>query len=365
MAMTGDDAERGSRGRATAAAKAKGPAVPVVDKPESSTRRTTSALATSVGGGKEPTPGTDASLFLGKSEAAHVALRKKNKVWIWCEKGQEVPTSKGRGEYWVRSRLCSTIWRGSASKAAEHFLKPMKLCALRAGEIVHILVVGGAKVQPNDKNTEYLLRNYKGGEAESDVHRGYASCGAEGLEDPQTDEPQPPPVAGWTVADIANMLADALDEVVEGGGAAEDGGEAMFRVGIAFNFLNMDTTQTLHVVYLEVANSRPKVKLPSYNYMRTVMLDIIYMKIQKEVNPMTSCWDLIGCTFITDGSIDRKNRPVMNFLASGEQGAVLATTVTMSGRKKNAVALAKLWEQVMRKNVADASQYGMQSHCPV
>ncbi|GBG73890.1 hypothetical protein CBR_g17603 [Chara braunii] len=237
----------------------------------------------------------------------------------------------------------------------------MKPCALQTGEIVHTLVVGGAKVQPNDKNTKYLLRNYKGGEAESNVHRGHASCGEEGLEDLQTNEPQPPPVAGRAVADIANMLVDALDEAVEGGGAAEGGGgeegqgsttrmtilrqttvrqwvdnaaqkkldiaraEAMFRAGIAFNFLNMDTTQTLHVVYPEVANSRPKVKLPSYNYMRTVMLDIIYMKIQKE------------------------NRPVLNFLAAGEQGAVLMMTVTMSGRKKNAVALAKLWEQVMRE----------------
>ncbi|GBG63174.1 hypothetical protein CBR_g36943 [Chara braunii] len=252
-------------------------------------------------------------------------------------------------------------------------------------EIVHTLVAGGAKVQPNDKNTKYMLRNYKGGEAESDVHCGHASCGEEGSEDLQTDEPEPPPVAGWAVARIANMLSDALDEAVGVVGAADGGGgeegqgsttrmstlrqttmrrwvdnaaqkkldiawaEAMFRAGVAFNFLNMDTTQTLHAVHLEVANSRLKVKLPSYNYMRTVMLDIIYMKIQKEVNPMTSCRDLTGCTFITDGSTDRMNRPVMNFLAAGEQGAVLMAMVTMSGRKKNVVALAKLWEQVMRE----------------
>ncbi|GBG89080.1 hypothetical protein CBR_g48790 [Chara braunii] len=269
---------------------------------------------------------------------------------MWCEQGQEVANSKGRGEYWVRCRLCSTIWRGSASKVAEHFLKPMRPCALQTGEIVHTLVAGGAEVQPNDKNTKYLLRNYKGGEAESDVHRGDASHGEEGLEDPQTDEPQPPPVAGRPVAGIANMLADALDEGVDAGGAAEGGGgEEGQGAGIAFNFLNMDTTQTLHAVYVEVANAGPKMKLPSYNYMRTVMLDIIYLKIQEEVNPMTRCQDSTGCTFIIDGSTDRKNRPVMNFLAAGEQGVVLVTTVTMSGRKKNVVDLAKLWEQVMRE----------------
>ncbi|GBG81835.1 hypothetical protein CBR_g34016 [Chara braunii] len=302
----------------------------------------------------------------GKSETAHVELRKKNKVWIWCEQGQEVGTSKGRGEYWVRCRLCSTIWRGLANKATEHFLKPMNPCALRTGEVVHSLVSAGAKVQPSDKNTKYLLRNYKGGEVESDVVRCRASCGEEGLEDPQTDEPQPPPVAGWAVAGIAKVVVAALGEAVGGGGAAEGGGgdegqgltarrtalrqttvqrwvdsaaqkkldrvEAMFRAGIAFDFLNMDTTQTLHAVYLEIANSRPKVKLPSYNYMRTIMLDIIYMTIQREVNLLTACWDLTGCMFITDGSTDHWNRPATDFLAAGEQRAVLVATVTMSVR---------------------------------
>ncbi|GBG67264.1 hypothetical protein CBR_g88553 [Chara braunii] len=123
----------------------------------------------------------------------------------------------------------------------------------------------------------------------------------------------------------------------------------MFRAGIAFNFLNIDTTQSLRAVYLEVASARPKVKLPSFNRMRTVMLDVIYLKIQKEVFSLTACWDTSGCTFITDGSTDRRNRPMMNFLAAGEQGAMLVVTVTMTGRKKNATTLARLWEQVTRE----------------
>ncbi|GBG64735.1 hypothetical protein CBR_g46281 [Chara braunii] len=76
----------------------------------------------------------------------------------------------------------------------------------------------------------------------------------------------------------------------------------MFCAGIAFSFLNFDTTQKLHEVYLEVASARPKVTLPSYKHMRTVMLDFIYLRIQKQVHPLTACWDESGCTFITDGS---------------------------------------------------------------
>ncbi|GBG90768.1 hypothetical protein CBR_g51274 [Chara braunii] len=105
----------------------------------------------------------------------------------------------------------------------------------------------------------------------------------------------------------------------------------------------------LHEVYLEVASVGPKVKLPSYNHMRTVMLNFIYLRIQKQVHPLTACWDESGCTFITDGSSDCRERPVMNFLAAGEKGAVLVATVSMTARKKTAQALAKLREQIMRE----------------
>ncbi|GBG62488.1 hypothetical protein CBR_g30808 [Chara braunii] len=79
------------------------------------------------------------------------------------------------------------------------------------------------------------------------------------------------------------------------------------------------------------------------------MLEFIFMRIQKQVEPLTKCWDVTGCTFITDGSNDRRERPVMNFYAAGEQGAVLVATVHMDGKKKTGAALAKLWEKTMRE----------------
>ncbi|GBG73946.1 hypothetical protein CBR_g17661 [Chara braunii] len=125
--------------------------------------------------------------------------------------------------------------------------------------------------------------------------------------------------------------------------------KVMFRVGIPSNFLNFETNQKLHEVYLQVAKSRHHVKLPSFKHMRTVMSNIVYMRVQKTVEPLTTCWDVSVCTFITDGSSDRRERPVMNFLAAGVDGAVLVATVSMSGRKKTGPALAKLWEQIMRE----------------
>ncbi|GBG78565.1 hypothetical protein CBR_g27789 [Chara braunii] len=230
----------------------------------------------------------------------------------------------------------------------------------------------------SDKKTQYLLKNYR------QLH-GIAEGGTTTMETQDADsepvicgyeETQPPTAAGMAppkTASRTESVAAAEEGPAEGSGSNtrvaslqqtsmkrwldNDAqkkldivwAEAMFRAGIAFNFLKFDTTQKLHEVYLEVASARPKVKLPSYNHMRTVMLNFMYLRIQKQVHPLTTCWDESGCTFITDGSSDRRERPVMNFLAAGEKGAVQVATVSMTARKKTAQALAKLWEQIMRE----------------
>ncbi|GBG76751.1 hypothetical protein CBR_g22967 [Chara braunii] len=103
---------------------------------------------------------------------------------------------------------------------------------------------------------------------------------------------------------------------------------------------NFDTTQTLHDACLEVANAKPKVKLPTYKRMRTVMLDYIFLKVQKSINPLTVCWDKTGFTFIIDGSTDRKEPAGHEFPSSGGE---------RSSFRDHATTLAKLWEQVMRE----------------
>ncbi|GBG65079.1 hypothetical protein CBR_g49153 [Chara braunii] len=324
---------------------------------------------------KDPTPASDPSLFVPQDETRQQQLQRTRDVWKYVIQGQEA-LPKGRGEYWLKCRLCTQIWRGTSTKAVEHFLKLLKPCPLRTGEMVHKLVVVGAKVLPSDKKMQYLLKNYR------QLH-GIAEGGAIAMETQDVEplisgyeEPQPPTTAGMAPPKTASRtepVAAADEGLVEGSASNtrvaslqqrsirrwvdNDAqkkldiawAEAMIRAGIAFNFLNFDATQKLHEVYLEVANARPKVKLPSYKHMRTVMLDFIYLRIQKQVNPLTTCWDESGCTFITDGLSDRRERPVMNFLAAGEKGAVLVATVSMTARKKTAQALAKLWEQIMRE----------------
>ncbi|GBG79582.1 hypothetical protein CBR_g29729 [Chara braunii] len=261
------------------------------------------------------------------------------------------------------------------SEKVEHFMKMLKSCPFRTGEIVHKVVAQGAKVLPSDNTTCYLLQNYRqlhmsmGGAAANDdanavVRRGYE------------EEPQPPITAG---RELVEEMAQRGKESAAGEALREEcdsttrvaplqqttitrwvdnatlkkldiaWAEAMFRAGIAFNFLNFGTTLKQHEVYLEVANARPKVKLPFAKHIRTMMLDFIFLRTQKQVQPLTACWDVTGCTFITDGSSDERERPVMNLLVAGEQGTVLVAKVSMDGKKKTGTALARLWEKIMRE----------------
>ncbi|GBG83217.1 hypothetical protein CBR_g36831 [Chara braunii] len=66
------------------------------------------------------------------------------------------------------------------------------------------------------------------------------------------------------------------------------------------------------------------------------------------MRPLTAKWDNTGCTLITDGCTDRRYRPVMNFIGTGESGAILLKVVDVSKKKKTAIALAMMWEQVIR-----------------
>ncbi|GBG77941.1 hypothetical protein CBR_g25872 [Chara braunii] len=260
---------------------------------------------------KVPTPATDPSLFVPQPEERQRKLQGEKEVWKHVEQGQEA-APKGRGDFTTFQR-------------------------------------GGGAITEDDKSV-VVPRGYEGPQpsiaagrepVEEVVHRGKETAAVEAVgEDGDFTER----VASLQQTTIKRWVDNATQKKLDVAWA-----EAMFRVGIAFQFLEFDTTRQLHDVYLEVANARPKVKLSSSMHIQTVMLEFIFMHIQKQVEPLTKCWDVTDCTFITDGSNDRRERPVMNFLAVGEQGAVLVTTVHMDGKKKTGAALAKLWEKIMRE----------------
>ncbi|GBG83293.1 hypothetical protein CBR_g37004 [Chara braunii] len=211
----------------------------------------------------------DPSLFVPQDKARHDRLQREKPVWKYAEQGQEAG-EKGRGEYWVRCRLCMQIWRGTSSRAVEHYMKTQKLCPSCTGEIVNELVKSVGKMLPGDKNTRYLLKNYRQlhGIPEGGVDQ--TEKADEVVEVPVYLEPQPPPTAGRAAppCDAGDLHKE---NALEAAGGEESGSntrlsslhqstirrwvdndaqkkldiawaKAMFRAGIPFNFLNFDTT---------------------------------------------------------------------------------------------------------------------------
>ncbi|GBG72798.1 hypothetical protein CBR_g12366 [Chara braunii] len=231
---------------------------------------------------KVSTPATDPSLFVPQSEGKQTKLQGEKEEWKHVEQGQEA-VLKGRGEYWLRCQLRSTVYRGTSTRVIEHFLKLQKPCPFRTGKILHKLVAQGAKVLPKDKKTQYLLQNYR------QLHNISAEGAAVNEDDESAvvprgyEEPQLPVAAG---RETVEELVQRGKETAAGQVAGEDGAsttrissmqqttikrwvdngahkkldvawaEAMFRARIAFQFLEFDTMQQLHNMYLEVANAK-------------------------------------------------------------------------------------------------------------
>ncbi|GBG84506.1 hypothetical protein CBR_g38788 [Chara braunii] len=271
---------------------------------------------------KVPTPATDPSLFVPQPEGRQTKLQGEKEVWKHVEQGQEA-VPKGRGEYWLRCRL-STVYRGTSTRA------------------LHNISAGGAALNEDDESAvvprgceePQLPVAARREPVEELVQRGKETAATQAARE---DGASTTRIASMQQTTIKRWVDNAAQKKLDVAWA-----EAMFRAEIAFQFLEFDTTQQLHNVYLEVTKARPQVKLPSSKHIRTVMLGFIFMRIQKQVEPLTKCWDVTGYTFIMDGSNDRRERPVMNFLATGEQGAVLVATMYMDGKKKTGAALAKL-----------------------
>ncbi|GBG86432.1 hypothetical protein CBR_g41429 [Chara braunii] len=162
----------------------------------------------------------------------------------------------------------------------EHYLKTQKPCPSRTAETVNELVNSGGKVLPRDKNTRYLLKNYR--QLHGIPKRGVDQTekADEVVEVPAYLEPQPPPTAGRAAppCDAGDLHKENALETVGGEASGSNTrlsslqqstirrwvdndaqkkldiawAEAMFHAAILFNFLNFETTHKLHEVYLPV-----------------------------------------------------------------------------------------------------------------
>ncbi|GBG79132.1 hypothetical protein CBR_g28847 [Chara braunii] len=283
-------------------------------------------------------------------------LKRSHAVWQWVVKGQEWGVVGG-GNFLMRCRLCDEVFPGSRSRAVDHFTKTKAHCPRRTTEILWRLQRHGAQLW--DAMSRRLVAEYADAmeeelAVEDLVGRGTAAPADASATQTRTDGgedgrgaagpdvlPEMPRMMFVSVCerssnDLARLLA-----------------LAMYRGGVPFNWLRLKETQKYwdYIVTL----LRPSIvlapRLLSYEGVRARMMDIIYHEVATLIAPKKAKWKDTGCTLMTDGATDQRNKPIMNFIAAGQSGPILIRTIDMSARDKTGVSLAKIWEGVIRDDI--------------
>ncbi|GBG78799.1 hypothetical protein CBR_g28022 [Chara braunii] len=318
--------------------------------------------------------------FQPQPEARQLELRATKVAFRWLTQGQMVPPL-AKGQHKVKCNLCGANLVASDTRVWPHFTRKTNPCPVRYPELLHILAAKGHAIEC--KKTLRLIQLYR---MEHNIpHDGLVPAIPEVEAQGDTVDAfiVPPTARPSRTVRTAEVDKEEREGVVEEGGgmlgtsaqgsaAGQKSGNLtrtsikrwvtndsqqrldvawgmhLFRHDDPFNYVRTKETHDLHNLYLELGEKRQRVKMPSLEVIRTVVLDIIYNKVQKDMHPLKAKWDNTGCTLLTDGSTDRRYKPVMNFIGADESGAILLKVVDVPEKKKIAVALAMMWDHMIR-----------------
>ncbi|XP_057868348.2 uncharacterized protein LOC131075512 isoform X2 [Cryptomeria japonica] len=88
-------------------------------------------------------------------------------------------------------------------------------------------------------------------------------------------------------------------------------------------------------------------KAPTECDLRGPILSQLVNDVKKELDEQHHIWSTKGCTIMTDGWTDRRNRTLLNFLVSYAGGIVFIKSIDVSTHCKNATYLCEQIEEVI------------------
>ncbi|XP_022869854.1 uncharacterized protein LOC111389199 [Olea europaea var. sylvestris] len=102
--------------------------------------------------------------------------------------------------------------------------------------------------------------------------------------------------------------------------------------------------------YTLASNSRISGYLPpSYNKLRTTLLQKEKKNVERLLNPIKGTWVEKGVTIVSDGWSDPQRRPLINFMAVTESGPMFLKAVDCSGETKDKYFIANLMKEVINE----------------
>ncbi|CAL5386707.1 unnamed protein product [Camellia sinensis] len=86
---------------------------------------------------------------------------------------------------------------------------------------------------------------------------------------------------------------------------------------------------------------------PGYNLLRTTLLQKERANIERLLEPTKKSWDEKGLSIVSDGWTDAHRRPLINFMAACNGGAMFIKAVNCEGETKDKYHIAKLISEVI------------------
>ncbi|KAJ6990676.1 hypothetical protein NC653_019055 [Populus alba x Populus x berolinensis] len=136
--------------------------------------------------------------------------------------------------------------------------------------------------------------------------------------------------------DIGNSQSLSNDEVKEG--------------DIANPTLSDISSQANKILTMQdITSMGPGFKGPSYHDLRGPLLKGVVHDVHEYLFKIKAHWKLYGCSIMADEWLNRRNVPVMNFLAYSPRGTIFLKSVNTSGLQKDKETLLEMFDEVVKE----------------
>ncbi|XP_024007919.1 uncharacterized protein LOC112083929 [Eutrema salsugineum] len=120
-----------------------------------------------------------------------------------------------------------------------------------------------------------------------------------------------------------------------------------FTGGLAFNLAR--NPHYHRAFQFAAANKIDGYVSPVYSKLQTTLLEKERNHVEKLLNPLKSTWKERGVTIVSDGWSDPLKKPLINFMATSENGTVFIKPVNCFGEVKDRLFILGLMEEVINE----------------
>uniref|UniRef100_A0A6N2LXX5 BED-type domain-containing protein n=1 Tax=Salix viminalis TaxID=40686 RepID=A0A6N2LXX5_SALVM len=98
-----------------------------------------------------------------------------------------------------------------------------------------------------------------------------------------------------------------------------------------------------------VTSMGPGFKGPSYHDLRGSLLKDVVHDVHEYILEIKADWKFYGCSIMADGWSNRRNVPIVNFLAYSPRGTIFLKSVDTSGLQKDKETLLEIFDEVVKE----------------